>query len=1056
MNKIFVILLMLLSTSMIAQNKEITGTITDKDGNPLPGATIQIKDVATATIADFDGNFTLNATVGQVLLASYTGYKQQLIVVDKKNNFIIQLIEDIQNLDEVVLIGYGSVKKSDLTGAVASVKAKEISESGAISVDQALAGRVSGVVVNQSSGMLGAGATIKIRGLSSMQNSDPLYIIDGVPMDNASSPSINDGDEQSSQISPLSLINPADILSLEVLKDASATAIYGSRGSNGVILITTKSGEIGKGTVQVTTEYGVSVIQKYIDVMDANQFVLTRMEAQRNGTGVYTETSTKRDSAMSGLYETQNWQKELISPAHSKNVNVSFSGGDKNMKYLISTNGLNANGLVQKTNFNRFTSRINLSANISEKLKVSTSINYSSVSTEKQSTNTNFNENNGTNSVIMRALTFAPSTTLDDISDNENSGINTPSPLTFIDANSWNTEITQFLGSVSLNYKINKNLNWDTRVSQQKRFSEQGFYQNSLQKYYSTFKNGWAKIKNSTYTSFSVTNALNYNLRLNRKFQINGVLGQSYETREQKSFGSSNYGFENDFLTYFDPGSAEFSEKDTATYIETVMLSFFGRLNLTFDNKFLFTFTGRFDGSSKFAANNKWGFFPSGAFAYKIHQEQFIQDINAISNLKLRISYGITGNQGLAAYSSLDRMASSQHTFGTGSGESLATVFFRSQLPNADLRWENTAQFNSGLDVGLFKNKINITADYFRKKTTDFLVPKNPVASQSGFTSNVINFGSLETNGFDLGINYHVITKNEFSWTLNGTMSVGKTKITEMTSDYVSSGYLNANITGGTQRLIVGEALGTFYGLKRAGIAQFDDFVEFDGLSHDERVSLYNQNRIATYTYKEDYSGGITMTGSERPGEQLYENYDNEDNVIDENDKQILGNAQPDITFGINNTFKIGAFDLSVFIDSQLGQEVTNLANTRLFSFNGNQQLAEVANSAWTPENQSTTHPRLDTQNNETTYSDRYVEDASFIRLKSVNFGYNLPKRGLDYLNISSLRFYIMGTNLIMSTKYSGFNPDVSLSGSNSLLLGHDNAGYPASTTYRIGVNIKI
>lgn len=1047
--------MLLFSTFTIAQKNIISGTVTDMAGIPLPGATIQVKETTIANVTDFDGYFTIKAPIGSALLISYIGYKQQLVIVDKRPTIVIKLIENAEALDEVVVIGYGTVKKSDLTGSVSSVKAKEILESGAVSVDQALAGRVAGVVVNQSSGMLGAGATIKIRGLSSMQNSDPLYIIDGVPMDNTSSTSLSGDDEQSSQISPLSLINPADILSLEVLKDASATAIYGSRGSNGVVLITTKSGEIGKGTVQVTTEFGVSIIQKYIDVMDANQFVLTRQEAQRNGTGIYPEISSARDSAMSGLYETQNWQKELIKPAPSKSVNVSFSGGDKNIKYLISTNGLNAKGLVEKTNFDRFTSRVNLSANISKKFKVSTSISYSSVNTEKQSTNTNFNENNGTNSIIMRALTFAPSTTLDDISDNENSGINTPSPLTFIDANSWNTEITQFLGSISLNYKINKRLNWNTRVSQQKRFSEQGFYQNSLQEVFPTLKDGWAKIKNSTYTSFAITNALNYNLKLNRKTQINGVLGQSYETREQKSFGSSNYGFANDLLTYYDPGSAAFFEPDTATYSETVMLSFFGRLNMTLNNKFLFTFTGRFDGSSKFASNNKWGFFPSGAFAYKLHQEQFIKNINAISNFKLRLSYGITGNQGLGPYSSLDRIASSQHTFGSENGESLSPVYFRSQLPNANLKWENTAQFNSGLDIGILNNKINITADYYRKETTDFLVPQNPVASQSGFTTNVTNFGSLETNGFDLGVNYHVITKNRFSWTLNGTMSIGKTKITEMASDYVASGYLNANITGGTQRLIVGESLGTFYGLKRAGIAQFDDFKEFEGLSHDEQVAIYNINRTAIYTYKDDYVGGYTSQGSERPGEQLYEDHDG-DKIIKEEDKQILGNAQPDISFGINNTFKIGDFDLSVFIDSQLGQEVTNLANTRLYSFNGNQQLAEVATSAWTTENQSTTHPRLDTQNNETTFSDRYVEDASFIRLKSVNFGYNLPKKGLEYLRISSLRFYLMGTNLIMATKYSGFNPDVSLSGSNNLRLGHDNAGYPASTTYRIGVNIKI
>lgn len=1058
MKRICTMLLLVISSALYAQGQKINvnGSVMDDFGSPIPGATVVAKGTSIGVVTDFDGNYSITIDKLTVLSYSFIGMLTQEVVVKDQKIINIQLKTSLTDIDEVVVIGYGSVKKSDLTGSVSSVKAEELTKVGAVTLDRALAGRAAGVVVTQGSGQPGAGAKVTIRGLNSLSGSEPLYIIDGTPMDNSSVGGLNDESESSADLNPLALINPSDIESIEILKDASATAIYGSRGANGVILVTTKSGEEGKGVLQIDQSYSVGNIPKYIDVMDANQYTISRNEARINN-GEDETNMVLLDSARAGLLEDQNWQEVILRTATTSNTNLSFSGGNKDVKYLLSTGLLNANGMVEKTDYQRASVRLNLDAQINKKLKLGTRLNFSAVESSLQSTNTNWSENNGTGSIITRSLFSNPS---ERFIEDDDTGTFQVTPLTYIESNTWDTYLTQFMGNIFLKYNFTKKFSFKTTFTYQDRYTKQRFYQNNLEEegiIVTNNRKGWSKTGDTKVIRSTNTNQFNYRVRFNKKHNLNAILGQSIELSEVEGLKTSNYGYANDLLTYYAPGTSTFQDPDVITYSDNKLVSFFGRLNYNYDSKLLFTLTGRYDGASKFAQNNKWAFFPAAAIAYKLSEEKFIKNIDAISTTKLRLSYGIVGNQSIRPYQSLSQLGSSQYVTGDGGEESLTTVYYTSQLANADERWETTAQFDIGLDVGFMNNRYTATFDYYKKNTDDLLIEGNRIPSQSGFTTYTQNFGKLETTGLEFSTTVRLINTNKTSWILTANASTGKSKITELNTDYVQSGYNQGWVSGGTQRLIVGEEVGTFYGYKTAGIAQFDDFIEFQGLSTQQQVDLYNQDRTATYTFIDDYDGGYPRVSTfTRPGQQLYEDNDG-DKQVSETDKEIIGQAQPDFTLGINNSFSFGNIDFSFFIDGQFGQELVNVTNFRLLQFGSRQQLAEV-NNAWTAENNSSVYPRVDASTNGApsfVFSDRYVEDGSFLRLQNVSIGYNVPTAIAEKLHMNGLRLYATGTNLIMLTNYSGYNPDVSLTGSNNLALGHDNAGYPVARTIRLGINLK-
>ncbi len=1055
MKKILTVFLWVISVSVFAQTQNITGVITDSSGEPLPGVTVVVKGTTSGTVSNIDGKYQISKVSSKdVLVFSFVGMVAQEITIGNQTIISPVMIADAIGIEEVVAVGYGTVRKSDLTGSVASVRSDDIAKSGTVSIDQALAGKAAGVVVTQSSGTPGSGATIKIRGLNSMMGSEPLYIIDGVAMDNTSTASMNDEAEDSGNISPLSSINSSDIESMEILKDASATAIYGSRGANGVVIITTKSGKSGKGKIEVDAEYGISELPHQIDVQNANQYWLTRYDALYNANSLNANETVvaKRDSAMAGLLPTTNWQDAIFRQGTSQNYNLKFSGGGNGINYLISSNVFDAEGIVEQTDFSRISTRVNLDAEVNDFVDVGTRMYYAVINSNQRSTNTNFLANMGTNSIIMRALVTSPSATLD--ADENDEGVSYYTPLMALEANSYENFISQFVGNMFVNIKLAKGLTLKTDVSAQIRNTNQRFYQKDiLPEAYSL--GGWSKTTDSRVRMYSNTNTLSFN----RKFGVhrfNAVIGQSAEWFDSEAVLTSNYGYANDLLTYYAPETASFYDADEVNYTDSHLVSFFGRVNYNYKSKLLVTFTGRADGSSKFAANNKFAFFPAVAVGYRLSEESFIKNISTISNLKLRASYGLSGNQAISSYQSLDQLASDKVTFGDGSGgETFSTIYYSSQLPNADLRWETTAQANFGIDFGIIDNRFSITADYYNKLTDDLLVSGNRIPAQSGFTTYTENLGQMESNGFEFGANAHIIDREKISWMVGANFSVGKTKIKEMGDDYIESGYNQGWVSGGTQRLVIGEEIGAFYGYKTTGIAQYSDFEEFNGLSQDQAADLYLSNDPqATYTPIVDDNGlGVV---ADRPGDQLYEDV-NEDGSIDELDKKVIGFAQPDFSFGLNNSFSFKNVELSFFIDGQFGHQVCNVTNFNLLMFGSGQQLAKVR-GAWTAEDPNNVYPRLDALNSSSgfKFSDRYLEDASFVRLQNVTFSYNLPASVYKKIKMSGAKVFVSGSNLFIITDYTGYNPDVSLTGSNNLKMGHDNAGYPVARTVRIGVNLKL
>ncbi|ANW96111.1 SusC/RagA family TonB-linked outer membrane protein [Wenyingzhuangia fucanilytica] len=1052
----------MLSISVFSQVKTITGKVTDEFGEPIVGASLFIKQTSKGSLTDFDGFYSIKAKRGDIIIFSYLGAESNTAIVGDSNVINVTLKKSAEELEEVVVVGYGAVKKSDLTGSVSSVKAEDIMKTQSISLDNALAGRAAGVIVTSNSGTPGAGANITIRGISTISSSEPLYVIDGIPMENESLDVLSADTTGGDSMSPLSLISPEDIESIEILKDASATAIYGSRGSNGVVLVTTKTGVAGKGVVAVSHNYSIGTIPHPTPLLNANEFVLLDNELSRNSGTALVNPELLAD-AQAGKLKTTDWLSTVTSPSITKTSNLSFSGGNKDLRYLISTNFLDSKGMISNTDFKRIQTRINLDATVSEKVKVGTRITYAYVDSDSQSTNVGQNADGfGVGNIIRRVLEADPTKDIyqtiepdeEDLIENPDAEPVIVNPLDYLQNNSWNTKQYQLLGSMYLNYRFSKSLYFKTSFNYQNRYSKQRFYQNrEVRPGQLTRFLGWAKTGDSQNESISNSNELHFDTKFG-KHQINSILGQSIEYRSSDRVTTDHRGFPNDFLTFYAPKTADTFFGDTVDFSESQLLSYFGRINYTYNKKYLFTLTGRYDGSSKFAINNKWAFFPAGAFAYKLSEEEFMKNIPEISQAKFRVSYGKTGNQSVRSFQSLSTLDPDTYVVGDGAGgETTTTVYYSSQIPNPNLKWESTNQFDVGLDLAFFKNRVTLTTDYYSKVTSDLLFNSNKVPAQSGQSNFVRNFGTIRSKGFELDLGLRVINNKNFSWNFKGNFSVGEARIDDLTTD-LAVGQTLAGVAGdGTQRLINGDKVGTFYGFKRAGIAQFDDFVEFQGLSNADQINLYNSDRTASYTYIPRADGALLYNeANPSPGQQLFYDTNGKDGIT-EDDKVAIGNAQADMMFGIKNDFKIGNVDFSFFLDGQLGQEIANITNVRLLTFTGSRNASAVVKDSWSPENQNSDFPKLGSVAR--VFNDMYVENGSFVRLQNITIGYSFPKKVIAKMLLTSLRLNASLNNVYTFTNYSGFSPDVSAYGRNNLSLGHDRSGYPNTRRFVVGLNLS-
>ena len=1008
-----------------AVEKVITGKITSEAGEALPGVSVVVKGTTTGTVSDVNGMYSITVPdVAEILVFSYVGYIPEEVEIGNKTTINIMLSEDIKSLGEVVVIGYGTQKKSDLTGSVSSVKSEELKAVPATSLDQALQGRAAGVQVTQLSGKPGAETSIRIRGTSSiLAGNEPLYVIDGMLV-SSDGGDMSTGVNLGPRIGALASINPSDIESIEILKDASATAIYGSRGTNGVVLITTKRGRAGKANISFESYYGIQQISNKVEVLNAEQFGNLVNEANINA------NETPKYVNPKNLGAGTDWQEELFRTAPIANYQLSASGGDAKTRYAISGGYFTQEGIILSSDFKRYSFRANLDRDLSKRLTIGTSLSLAHISS------TGILTNAGTivPGVVTSALLFYPTNKVYDPNgpggytyENDEFGRALGNPVAEAkEFNSFGTT-SRVLGNVYANYEIIEGLEFKTSLGVDGFASkERAFGPNFLRR--TKASKGEVSIGAIQGLTWLNENTLTFNKTINEKHNINAVVGYTLQEFKNESLLAYSFDFLDNRTGYHNIGAGVNPQKPANSESQWNMVSYLGRVNYGLNDKYLFTVTGRVDGSSKFAKGNKYGFFPSGAVAWKVSNEEFMKDINFFSDLKLRASYGVLGNQAIPPYSSLPAVGSIGE--GVFNGSDVYTGKEPLLYANEDLKWESTRQLDLGLDASFFNHRISVTADYYHKKTYDLLLD-TPIPNTSGFSSTVLNVGNVENKGFDLDIRT-VNTKGKLQWNSSINFSINRNKITNLNSDED----IPVSMGGGILR--VGQPIGTFYGYIFDGIFQTDE---------EASNSPVLKGQEATAPYAPSHA---------KAGDRKYRDISG-DGVIDEQDRTVIGSVQADFTWGFNNTLSYKGLELSFFIQGSQGNELANFNLFDLQNFNGqNNVMAEAALNRWTPANPSNKYPRALASGNldQGIFSSNIVEDASYVRLKNITLGYNLPSSFLENIKVSSLRIYVSGTNLVTLTKYSGYDPEANTYGQNSTLIGVDNGGYPMSKTYLVGLNI--
>ncbi|MEQ9300504.1 MAG: TonB-dependent receptor [Cyclobacteriaceae bacterium] len=1046
--------MLVLSTIAVGQSSvSVSGKVTDDTGEGLPGATVQVEGTNNGTVTDVDGNFRLSSPSNATLIFSFIGYQTISEAIAGRSVIDIQLEAEASELDEIVVVGYGSQKRSDLTGSIASVGADDIALMPVNSVDQALQGRVPGLNLTNTSGAPGAGVSIRIRGSNSiLGSSEPLYVVDGVPYFNdngGAGAGALTGDQGSSEtevedFNVLASLNPNDIESIEVLKDASATAIYGSRGANGVIIITTKKGAEGTGRFKYGTWFGFSSVINAPDMLDANGYAAYRNEQfrlnQENPDSVAQEdlpfpgieretedgTGTFFSPGPGDFDYSTDWLDEISQSGITQSHNLSFSGGTKDTRYYLSGEYFTQDGIILASGMERISGRLNLNHNFSSKLKLNANIFYSQINSDNQATATgNIDENIG---AVSRAIGWAPTnlvynddgtfwTNPDPTADPVDAFI---SPVSQILGTDVLRDISQLNTTLSLDYTIIDGLTFTTRLgyfaysSRRQTFYGEGSWLGN--------NNNGIGLSNSNLTRKpNWDNFINYVKTFDRH-NVNVTLGTSWEERVRTAEGASSRDFAIDALGFnaLQAGAIQgipFTNKDVNT-----LSSYYARANYIFNDKYLFTFTGRADGSSVFAENQKWGFFPSVAFAWRASEESFIQNLSAVSNLKVRVSYGQSGNQAINPYQSLATLRFSNYN----QNGQLVTGLVPSTLANPDLSWETTTQFNIGFDLGTLDNRLRFTADYYNKSTTDLLWLVN-LPTASGFSNALSNLGEVENKGFEFSLQADLITTGDFRLSVSGNIATNTNTLLDLGDETTIPG---PSLRGGpnfpVHVLEVGQPLNSFW------------VYEEDG-----------------YISEEDIENGVALLGGQGAGDIKYVDQ-NGDSLISDLDRKIFGNPVPEITFGFGLNASFKGLALDVLFTGVSGVDVYNVTRqsaTAIGNRAGWNKVADYNDNYWTPDNQDAKYPSIGSTANWSP-SERFVEDASFLRLANVRLAYDFGAIVNNTSWLSELQVYVTGRNLLTLTDYSGFDPEVSAFGQNPTLPSVDYGGYPQVRTYVVGLNL--
>ena len=1011
--------------------KELTGTVTDEAGSALPGVSIVVKGTQMGTTTDADGKFSIRVADRDVTLVfSFVGYTSQEISPGSKTNLSIALQPSQSLLEEVLVVGYGTQKRGDVTGAITSISNKDIAGVPVPSLEGVMAGRMPGVQVSQPTGTPGGGLSVRVRGAGSIgAGNEPLYVIDGFPV-------MADYNQTSS---PLNTINPSDIESIEVLKDASATAIYGSRGSNGVIIITTKGGKTGKMKIDVDAYTGVQSVTKYMDLMNAKEFAQYIIDSRNNG---WTDTGgliTAPNSARSAIYripeaiqdpgtlgEGTNWQKEIFRQAPTHNMQLTLSGGNDRIKYLTSANYYKQNGIIINSDFERYSFRVNLESQATKRFKMG--VNVTPSYTISNPTGSEGHWANG--GIVLSALTMAPHIPVFDANGNYTTGMDLGNGFSAIEnpvklATQRTNKLRELrvLGTVYGEYRFFNNLTYKLLVGTDLRASGQNTFSPSTVGLTSVVP---PVVPTGSYatqqsTNWLIEHTLNYSKSWN-KHQFDALAG--YTSQKVQSYSSSIFStnFPNDLVETLNAGIP--TSANTTAY-EWSLISYLARINYSYASKYLLTATLRRDGSSRFGDNNKWGTFPSVSAGWRISEEAFLKNIKPISELKLRASYGLTGNNFIGNYDHVGLIAKQNYVFGGAIVNGLGP----NSISNPDLSWERNRQFDIGLELGLFQNRIFVITDYYRKITSDLLL-NVPTPSLTGYTSARQNIGKVKNTGWELGLSTRNLT-GDLKWSTDFNISFNRNVVVALgPSGEPIFGNYQLSSTHITQ---VGSPMGNFYGYEVVGIFQ-------------------NQQEIADNPSFAD----------SKPGHFRFRDV-NRDGKLSIEDRTILGNPMPDFTYGLTNTLSFKGFDLSILLQGVQGSEIMHLGRRYYANYAGTANgMREMLNSWKSEENPGDGKtPRVNrdlsryaSSNASANVSSVLIEDGSFLRIRNVSLGYSIPTSYLNKLLIRTARIYANLQNPITWTKYTGYNPEVSVQGGSPLEPGVDHGGYPIAKVFTIGLTV--
>lgn len=1019
----------------------LRGKVTDSLGNAIEGVTVSIKGQTTNVMSDLQGGFTIQSpSAGVTLVFTHISYtKKEMRAAALAGNANVILLPPQSSLDDVVIIGYGQLKRKDVTGAVAKVDMEDLAKAPVRSFEEALAGRVAGMQVSSPDGQPGAASNIIIRGTNSLtQDNSPLYVIDGFPMENPDN----------------NALNPAEIESIEVLKDASATAIYGARGANGVIIITTKKGKLGEPVLTVSGYGGLQANIRRKKMMEPYEFVKLQSELNPAVANRFYFTDGKTLESYRDK-EGIDWQDKLFRNAPMQNYYVGVNGGNAKTKYALSGSVFDQKGIVINTGFKRYQGRVVLDQQVNDKLKVGVNLNYSNTETFGNVV-TDYRTDQSSLSLLYSVWAYRPlSGNLDD--DNlfdelfdpaiDMAGDYRTNPI-ITAQNTYNKNIVNtFIGNAYAEYSITPKLRLRITGGLNRAITRREMFANSKTPFGNPLSTmGKGGPNGSIYTTqidnLVNENTLTYQTKLGKDQTLNVVAGYTMQQRSVTGSGAAALLVPNESLgiSGLDEGVPSTMQSITS---ESVLLSYLGRINYNYKSRYLLTGTFRTDGSSKFAPGNRWSYFPSGAFAWRFSNEAFMKRATFLNDGKLRVGYGITGNNRVSDFAYLSILAfpnANSYAF----NNTIEKGAIKTSLDNYNLQWENTSQFDVGVDLSFFNSRVEFTADFYSKHTYDLLLNADmPITT--GLTKAFKNIGKVRNDGLEFSLSTRNIENRQFTWRSNFNIAFNSSKILALTQNQESlltmvtweNNYKNIPLYMGK----LNQPVALLYGYVWEGVYQYEDF---------------NQLPNGTYLLKDDVPSNGNTRSAIKPGDIKYRDL-NGDKTVDVNDLSPIGRPYPIHTGGLSNNFTYRNFDLNVFLQWSYGNDIFN-ANRLLFEGNINgrinqNQFAEYADR-WSPENTGSKNFRANGQG-PTAYSSRVVEDGSYLRLKTVSLGYNVPAALLQKAKIKSMRCYVSAQNLWTWTNYSGVDPEVSTRHS-ALTPGFDYSAYPRAFTITGGINLTL